>query len=266
MIGALLRRNLVHHVRLLTALAAGVAALETLLVVVAARVEAGPGLGRLLEQFVPSAVRNAMLSQFGLISFAGAVSFGFQHPVVLVGTLAFIVVAGTIPAAERESGLLDLILSRPVSRATYLAAVLALLVLGAVLLPLGVLGGAAAGLALEDVHGELPWTRYVPAAASLGMLLLAWGGVTLVFASGSPRRGPVAARVVGIALALYVVELLADLWQPFERIRWVSPFHYFKPVPAALSTGLRAADAAVLLGVCAAGIAVALFRIRRADL
>lgn len=265
MIAPLFLRNLRHHARLLLALTAGLAAFETLLVVLFAKIDTGPGLPSFLEQLAPAPVRALLRSQFGLFSFSGGVGFGFQHPVVLVGTLAFVVAAATLPAAERESGLLDLLLSRRASRDRYLAAVAALVVLGALLLPAGVLVGASTGLAIVDVPSGLPWSRYAFSAAALCFLLLGVGGGALALASGSPRRGPVVARVVGIVLVLYVVETFADLWWPFDRVRWLSPFRYFKPIQAALSGTLRATEVAVLLALFVVGAAIGFRRFRRAD-
>jgi hypothetical protein len=264
-IARLVRRNLAHHGLLLVALAVGVGALEALIAVLAARIEAGPGLLSLLAQLVPEGMRGVLMSQLEYVSFAGVVGFGFGHPVILVATVAFVVVATTIPPAERESGFLDLVLSRGPSRAAYVTAAAALAVVGSAVLPLAVLGGAAVGLALVEARGELPWTRYVASAEGLALLLLAIAGATLAISCGCKRRGPAVARAVGLVLALYVVETFADLWRPFGAIRWLSPFRYFRPVPAAISGSLRGADAAVLLGIFVAGVAVAVWRFRRSD-
>ncbi len=182
MIRPLLARNVRHHRRLLLALCAGLILFEMLIVYIAAQIEMGPGLRMFLEQLLPPDVRETYASQFAMISLAGAVAFGFQHPFVLVGTIAFVMVAATVPAGERDSGLLDLLIARPLPRRRYLAGVLLLMVLGAVILPLALLAGAAIGLGIVDSADELPWIRYLPSAAGLTTLLLAVGGYTLALA------------------------------------------------------------------------------------
>lgn len=266
MIRTLFVRNLRHHLRLLAALWMGLALFETLIVWVASLVERGPGLRAMLELMIPPEAREAFITQFGLMSFGGGVAFGFQHPVSLVAALAGVIVVATIPAAERESGLLDLILSGPVARARYLAAVLALLVIAAVALPLALLAGTAAGLALVAVPEELAWWRYAPSAARLTLLLLALGSGALFFAAAARRRGQAVARAVGVTLALYVLEILADLWEPFARIRWLSPFHFFKPIAAAIGPGAPLRDPLVLLATAAALCALALVLFKKQDL
>ena len=265
MIRTMFLRNLRHHGRLLAALFCGLAGFEVLIVWVASRIERGPGLRAFLELLMPPEAREAFLSQFGFATFAGAVAFGFQHPVSLVAATAGVLVAGTIPAGERETGFLELIASGPVRRAQYLAAALALVVVAAVLLPLGLLAGAGVGLQLVDSPEELPLGRYVAPAAGLSALLLALGAGALLAASVARRRGPAVARLLGAILALYVLEILSDLWEPLAQWRWLSPFHYFKPVPAALVPDTPVENPLVLLGLFAALSALALLAFRRQD-
>jgi len=259
-------RNLRRHAVVLGALAVGLGVFEDLIVRVAAQIDMGTGLRAFLEQIIPPAMKKGLAQQLAFASFAGAPAFGFQHPVTLVAALAFVVLAATIPAGERESGFLDLLLARPVRRSRYLIAVLGLLLAGAVLLPLALLAGAAAGLARVSVEGQLPWWRYAPCAGGLAVLLLSIGGYTLFLASGARRRGRAVGLAVGVTLLTYVIEVLADFWTAFDRIRWVSPFHYFKPIAAAVVPETPIQDPIVLLGVFAAFAVLAAARFERQDL
>ncbi len=262
----LFERNLRHHWRLLAALTVGLTILELLLLWVAAKVEIGTGVRNFIEMLAPPQARAAIMAQIGLISFPGAVAFGFQHPVSLVAAIAFVAVAATIPAGEREAGFLDLVLARAVDRDSYLVASLGVAIVGAVVLPCALLLGAAIGLSLVDVNGALPWWRYVPAAAGMATLLLAIGGWASFFATGARRRGLAVSRIVGVCLALYVLDFLADQWAALDRLRWLSPFHYFKPVTAAVIPHTPLVNPLVLLALFVAGAALALLRFRRQDL
>ena len=266
MILALFLRNLRHHARLLVAMMLGLGVFEVLILWVAAKIDEGAGLREFLESILPEGAQEAVFSQFGLVSFPGAVAFGFVHPVAIVAATAFVVVVATVPAAERETGFLDLVLARPVPRGRYLLTVVLLLLLGAVLLPLALLGGAAFGLGIVDVEDRLPLARYVPAAFGLGFLLLAVGGYSLLFAAGARRRGPAIGRAVALTLAFYVVEYLADFWDLLDRIRWVSPFHYYKPIAAAVVPDTPLVNPVVLLAAFVVLAAAAHLRFRRQDL
>lgn len=254
------------HAPLLAVVAGGAFVFEVFMVWVSAQLDTGLGLRTLLEQLLPPDARAVVFEQLGVATFEGAVAFGFQHPIFLVAVLGFAVVAGTVPAAERETGFLDLVLARPVPRWTYLAGVLLLVVTGAVVLPLAILAGAAVGLATVDgVPPGLHWTAYIPAAVALAALLLAVGGVALLAGAGARRRGPAVGKVVALLLALYWLHLVGPLWDLLATARWLSPFSYFDPAGVA-AAGLSVRDLAVLAGVSLAAVGCAFVEFRRQDL
>lgn len=266
MIRALFLRNLRHHAVLLLALWLGLALLELAVVRIGAQIETGPGIRAILEQVLPQQFRQAIVGQLDMLSFAGLVGFGFQHPLVLTAAAAFLMVVATIPAAERESGLLDLILARPVPRARYLLAVLLLLVLGSLLFPAAVVAGAALGLATVQAPEPVGLGSYGPAALSLAALLLALSGGTLFIASRARRRGVAAAQAAGLALGFFWLDLLAELWKPLSAISWISPFHYFEPMKTVVLRAAPWSELAVLLGVFAVCAALSFGQFRRQDL
>ena len=266
MIGSLLARNLRHHLRLLVALCLSLALLELLLVSIATQLDTGPGIAALIEQVLPPVFRDVVTSQLGLVSFAGMVGFGFEHPAILMAALAFVFLVASIPAAERESGLLDLVLARPLPRSRYLAAVLIVLVLGAVLLPLSLLLGCAVGLSLVEAENEIHWTRYLYSSGTLTTLLLGIGGYTLLLACGARRRGSAIVQAVGLTLVLFWIDVLSGLWRPLQAIAWLSPFTYCQPIQAAVNSHLPASHPVVLLTLFILTSAAAFLRFHRQDL
>lgn len=266
MIGSLLARHFRRTLALMLALGAALFSLELLIVTVARQIDRGPGLLALMEQLLPPAMREQLVEQAAFFTFGGMVGFSFQHPVILAATLSFVMVAATTPAGERETGLLDLILARPVPRWRYFVAVLLHVVVGAIGLPLVQLAGVAVGLAVVDAPGEIPWTRYAASAAGLTTLLLAIGGIALLFGSTASRRGAAVARAVGLVLALYWVDATADLWPPLHNVRWLSPFSYHAPISAAVTPYTPPVNPIVLLGVFGISSAAALLRFQRQDL
>ncbi len=265
MIAVLVARNVRHHRRLLLVLMLGLASIEIMLIQVVASLDRGPGLQDII-QMLPETMRNLVSSQIAFVSFPAAVAFGFQHPAVLVASVAFVVVAGTIPAGERESGILELVIARPLPRMHYLAGVLVLLVLAAVLLPAALMTGSVVGLAMVQGAGELRWTRYVMSAVAFSALLLALGGMTLMLSAGAGRRGQAAAGSVGLVLALYLLEVLGGTWNALRWAQWASPFHYFKPVELAIRGETRVVNVMVLLAVFAGTTAIAFWRFQKRDL
>jgi ABC-2 type transport system permease protein len=183
---------------------------------------------------MPPAIQSIFGAQLQFASFNAAAAFGFQHPAVVMAALAFVVVACTIPASERETGLLELVLARPIARRQYVAGAFALAMVGVLVIPAGLLAACGLGLAWVDVSGELPWSRYVMSAVGLAALLFAFAGVALLFGTTAARRGPAVARTVGLIIGLYLLDVFGQRLSWLEVLRWVSPFRYFRPIRSAV--------------------------------
>lgn len=265
MTSTLFGRSFRQHARLLGVLSLGLVLFEWALVWVAARMNIGPGLRQLLQTFLPPDVVEIIFGQFGFASFGGAVSFGYQHPLALIAGIAMVVVAATLPALERETGLLDLVLSRPLSRSRYLASAALVTVLACLMTPLALLAGGALGLALVEAPQPISWTAYLPAAGEQGLLLLAVGAYALLFATDAKRRGTAVAQAVGITLLFYWLDFMGDYWDLLEVARLLSPFHYFDPA-AAVSSGIPFRGVAVPASVALAATAGAFWNFQRQDL
>ena len=86
----------------------------------------------------------------------------------IIGGIAMVTVMATLPAHERETELLDLILARPIPRASYLSAAALLVLVPALLTPFSLLAGGALGLAVVEAPSPVLWSAYIPAAGALG--------------------------------------------------------------------------------------------------
>jgi len=265
MIAALLLRQWRHLRWTLGGLALGLVGFEVLLVHLGAAFEAGPGIEQFLEA-LPDFIHDLVAHQIHAASFPAMVAFGFMHPAMLSGCLAAMVLLGTQPAGERESGVLELLLARPLPRATYLHASLVALGLTALLLPWCVLAGAAIGLSLVEVAGELPWTAYLPCTLLLTALMLAVGGFALWMGTLVRRRGTAIARTLALLLSTYVLDTLAEFSSLLGPLRWLSPFQYFHPIPAAVDPPVAWGEPAVLLLLAALTTTAAHRRFRRMDI
>ena len=265
MIRALFLRGLRQHGPLLGALSLGLLLFEWAIVWVAALIDMGPGFQQLLTTFLPSAVVETIFSQFGFASFGGAISFGYQHPLSLIGGIAIVIVMATLPAHEREQGLLDLILARPVPRSRYLAASALLVLVTALLSALALLAGGALGLAVVEAPQPVLWTAYLPSAGGLALLLAVIGGYTLLFATSARRRGIAVAQSVGVTLLFYWLDFMGDYWDLLETARVLSPFHYFDPALAA-NQGIPILHVGVLAGIVVVVTLAAFLNFSRQDL
>jgi ABC-2 type transport system permease protein len=214
---------------------------------------------------MPPAIQGLFGQQLTLASFGAAVAFGFQHPAILMAALAFVVVACSIPAAERETGVMELILARPIPRAQYLLGAFATAVVGAVTIPAALLAACAAGLAFADAPGQPSWDRYIMSAVGMTALLLAFAGIALLLGARAPRRGVAVSRTVGLILTLYLVDVFAERLAWLGWLRWASPFHYFRPIRSALFGETPIEHLVILLAICALTTTVAFVRFGRGD-
>jgi ABC-2 type transport system permease protein len=265
MIRPLFTRNLRHHLVLLIVLLAWLALVELLIVWIVGHIERGPGVRQLFEQVLPLGMQQVLGSQLGMLSFTALAGFGFQHPLALAGAIAFVIAVATVPAGERESGFLDLVMARPVPRVSYFFAVLLLLLLGAFAMPLAPLLGLRAGLGLLQSTVEIEWSRYAPGALGLACILLTISGYTMLLASFARRRGTAAAQATALTLIFFWIDLLSPIWEPIRAIDWISPFHYFKPVRSAITGDAPWDHYLLLLGISLITTALALLIFRRRD-
>jgi ABC-2 type transport system permease protein len=266
MIRPLLLRNLRQHAVLLGVLFTSLVLVELFLVWVSAQIGIGPEFQTFLEGFLPPEMTEMIFGQFGLASFEGAVAFGYQHPFSLVGSVAMVIVAATIPAAERERGYLEVFLSRPVPRARYILATLLFVLLASLALPLALLLGTALGLRLVEPPEVIRWTSYVPAAAGMALLLLSIGSYTLLFATGARRRGTAVAQAVAFTLLFYWMDFMGDYWDTLTYARKASPFFYFDPGRASSGGGLSVTEVTVLASISGIASLLAIVNFDRQDL
>jgi ABC-2 type transport system permease protein len=265
MMRALVLRQLRHHAALFAGVCVALFGFELLMVWIGATMDMGSDFEMLLQAVLPESMQRLIMDQLGLASFGSAVAFGFKHPLVLVATMAVIIVLASIPAAERENGMLELVLARPLTRTHYLAAHVVLLLCAAALFPAVLVAAAAAGIAVTGHAGPVSWRDYVAPAYALAPLLLLIGAYTLAFAAGARRRGSAVAPAVGLTLVFYVLEFLASLWAPLDGWSRATIFDYYRPV--GIITGeVSVVDPLVLLGLAALVAAVAFARFERQQL
>ncbi len=222
-----------------------------------------------LSTIVPDFVRNmAGPSMLGFMSFAGVVSFGYFHPIVIAALVGLMIAIATEPAAEVETRFVDLTLARALARSTVIARTL-LSVGVAAMAMLGVMmAGTWTGLACctpADVMRPSP--RLIGSLAiNLAALMICWAGVALAIAAGARRRA-VAGSVAGVtALAAYLLDYLGRAWQPASRISILSPFHYFEPMSLLMGEPLRVWNLSVLAGIAAMSSALAFVVFSRRDI
>ncbi len=265
---ALVARSLARGRRAFGAALVILAIFQVLLVVVASSFQQTQSF-TLMSALLPMGVQQALgPGAMMLASFAGMVTFGYFHPVIVLAVLLLAAHAATEPAGEVEWGLFDLELARPVRRRTIVtrSALVSFGMTAAVVATM--VGGTFAGLAAMAPPGA-PWPlpqRVFSLAVHL--LLLAWVFAAAGLAAGAwaRRRGTAFGAVAVAIVFLDLVNFLADAWPRAASLRPWTPFHYFPGFAVANGAAPVARDLGTLAAVAAALIVVAYWRFERRDL
>ena len=166
-------------------------------------------------------------------------------------------------AGEEEKGTLDILLSNPTTRLQVLihnfgAMMVATSVLAFVLWLSVVIGGAMVGM-------ELNLWRTAQVTLSGLLLGMVFGTLALMLGSAFGKRYLSTGIAGAVAIATYVMYAFAPLVDGLEPAEKVFPFYYYIGADP-LTNGLNVAHAAVLIGITAVLLAVAIIAFQRRDL
>jgi beta-exotoxin I transport system permease protein len=195
---------------------------------------------------------------------SGAIEMTFWvHPMILLPVVIWAIARGSAaPAGEIEKGTLDLTLSRPVSRASYLASQVFVAVLGLFLLTAALIAGNLVGARFNQVEQPPLASQLAKPALNLAALGLAiYGYAVMLSAADSVRWRPNLIASV-FTLASFIARVFSAL--PFmEGWRWKpwlersSILTAYDPVDAVGRATHLAMHLGVLTGVGLAGILLA---------
>jgi hypothetical protein len=158
-------------------------------------------------------------------------SIAWVHPVPLALVWAHAIMSCTrVPAGEVDRGTIDVLLGLPVSRwEVFLSETIVWLAFGTLILIAALAGNLVGGLALSpQQRPELAPGLIV--LANLFCLYASVGGLSWLISSASDRRGRAMTIVFLLLLSLFLLNYLAQFWQPLEKIVFLSPLHYHRPV------------------------------------
>ena len=166
-------------------------------------------------------------------------------------------------AGEEEQHTLDLLLSNPLPRWRLVLEKFAAMVFSIVLLVIIFWGALAISSHIVDMGLNL--ARLAAVCFSAALLGITFGAVALAVGCAWGRRGlsmSAAGALVGYSYLLNTMAPLIDWLEPF---RGLSPFYYYIGADP-LKNGLNGSHAAVLAGLIAVFLAVAIVTFRKRDL
>jgi ABC-2 type transport system permease protein len=264
--GNVMRRLARRHFALIGLSALILAGFQLLMCAIVANTDVSGALKQLVN-FAPPMMQS-MFAQTLLsdATDAGLIAFGWNHPVTHALGLAIAITLGTRAiAGEIENGAIELVLTQPISRNSYLLAhvLFALLAITAIT-TLGVVATAAGQYLFELV--PFPASRLLVLLLNFVLLQLAVFGITFAFSAFGREAGRVALVGVLVALLSYLIAAVAALWPRIASLGWYSLHHYFDPRRLLVTGNPDFLSFGVLGGFMVLGVGVAFWRFERRDL
>jgi ABC-type transport system involved in multi-copper enzyme maturation permease subunit len=171
------------------------------------------------------------------------------HPVVLALVWAAEIIFCTrMPAGEIDRGTVDLLLGLPVARRTvYWCESAVCLASGAIILGSGSAGYFLGTAAMPQVQWPAP-ERVLLVLVNFYCVYVAVAGVAYLISALSSRRGRAVAAIFVLVLASFLLNFLAQFWEPARRVAFLGVLNYYQPAGILSEGSLSARHILVLLG------------------
>ncbi len=180
-------------------------------------------------------------------------SIVWVHPVVLALVWAHAILACTrVPAGEVDRGTIDVLLGMPVSRWDVYRSETAVWLTSGVLLMGAAIAGNMLGASRVTGSATPDFARSGIVLANLFCLYVAAGGLAWLMSALSDRKGRAMTIVFILVITSFLVSYLAQLWQPAERLAFLSVLNYYRPLFVLRDGVWPLRDMGVLVGVGAA--------------
>lgn len=175
-------------------------------------------------------------------------AFLWVHPSVMALLWAHeLMYCSRTPAAEIDRGTIDFMLGLPVSRwKLYLSETIGWVASGMVILSAGLCGHLAASSAIQPSMRPGVFAVFC-IAANLFAVYLAVGGLAFLISANSDRRGRTIGVMFAILLASYLLNFLAQFWQPARTFSFLSVMEYYRPARTIQSNAFPLSDVTVLV-------------------
>jgi ABC-2 type transport system permease protein len=212
---------------------------------------------RSLVESLPPALQ-AFVKGSDIASPSGYLGSTFIHPITLSIMAATAIAAGASPARDVETGVAELMLSRPLTRTAWLGAEMLAMVLQ--VLVVAALGFIGALIAVTTVDALAPVAvgNLLLTTIPLLLLFIGIGAVTMVAGSFSRTAARAIGWGTGFALVAYALDYLAQVWGVAEPLGPLSVMHWYRPANILGSGTVPASTWIALIGVAVVAMAVAL--------
>ena len=194
-------------------------------------------------------------------------TFAWFHIIVLAILWAFCITYCTrMPAGEIDRGTVDILLSWPASRTRiFLCDALMWLAAGMLVVLCGWLGNHLGGRSAGKEY-HIPTASSVAIVANMYSMFLAIGGMVYLVSAVSDRRGSAVGVALGVLLASFFLNFLAQFWPPAKSVGFLSVLEYYRPLQIVREGSWPIRDMLVLIVAGAVFYIIALIVFARRDI
>lgn len=213
----------------------------------------------------PRAIQAMMGGSFDFLRPSGWVATGMSHPITLsLFTASALMIASGAVATEVERGTIDLVLTRPIRRTSFLMGKAAASIVAVTFVEaMGFLSALVARLTIDGV-AEVTIAELGRAFLGSWLLFSGFAMVAVLISALSSLRGRAVGLSVGVVVLSFFVNFTALLIDELYDLRFLSPFHYFRAVEVMNDRGLS--DMWALVGIGAVAAAIAFFTFANRDI
>jgi ABC-2 type transport system permease protein len=208
----------------------------------------------------PRAIQALMGGSFDFLRPSGWVATGMSHPLTLsMFTASALMIASGAVATEVERGTIDLVLTRPIRRRSFLAGkAVAAIVAVTFVEAMGLMSALVARVTIEKVD-EVTIAELGRAFFGSWLLFSSFAMIAVLVSARSSLRGRAIGLSVGIVILSFFVNFMALLIDDLYGARFLSPFHYFRAVEVMAGDSLGSLWVLVGLGALATMAALVTF-------
>jgi ABC-type transport system involved in multi-copper enzyme maturation permease subunit len=259
----LLRRLTARHAFFLSISIVLFGGFQFLICAITSTVDVGGAIQELMKS-IPLFMRSTVTEEFFAgFTTRGILAFGWDHPIAQALGAAVAIVLGTRAiAGEIEGGVMELVLSQPLSRRGYLGGQILFAVLALTLLTLGGLVGTIIGQIFFQIEA-LGSGALLKLGLNFFLLQCAWYSISLAFSVLGREAGRVATAAFLVALSSYIVNVIGKLWSKAAFLLPYTLHTYYSPRETLVQDTLEGKSVVVLCAVFFICIGFAAWRFQR---
>lgn len=217
-----------------------------------------------LAEDLPESLRSLLGSAESYRTIAGYVGQQIYGPQIPIFTIIMsIVLFVGISAGDEDQGILQNLLSQPVSRIRVFLekAGAAFIILGAACLAIA----AGVLIPLVIINESMSLVRLLEATIAVWLITIGFGVVAYGVAMATGKKGLAIGVASGYAFACFLVASLAPSVKLLRPVEKFSLFYYYDGAQVPVS-GLEWQNVIIMVGFCVITLATSLFLFRRRDL